>query len=328
MRCKICNINVATQTGSHLVSNFFVKGQVGDRNNPRLYLLDAQNPYRDYTEKLDHSVIIEDYLFCPICEKKLSRLETYIAQEYSEKINSESRESRFTIDYIGNWKTIRIDSVNPVAVALLFQSFIFRAHLAPNGVYSHFYLSEELAERIRLNLDLFLPDYDPVNHKFIVRQRIWLKDIINNVEIFEFVPMILLKAPPELENSAHFSIVDQINPSFGYLGLNDHFMIFAMDEGLLNRYGETFSCCEIIISNSVEYIFKLENPIILELGTAEVERIRKWIFNLYCETVTKVIRSNFIESYYRRHLRMPTDPQVRDEINLVMSKWLNNIVLE
>lgn len=123
MKCKICSVNEADKKGSHIVPHFLLKridnadgskdrdkelGFVLSEYNPKSYFGKAVLPEKleevhgEITDELieqNYIPLIEDYIFCTDCEKKLSVLESEYAKtlknEFKSGINYESGISAF-----------------------------------------------------------------------------------------------------------------------------------------------------------------------------------------------------------------------------------------
>lgn len=103
MKCKLCQLNVADKKGSHMVPHFLLKridNQEGasGRDKEMGFVLSERNPssyfgraiksekieevYGEITDKLienNNIPLIEDYVLCTLCEKKLSVIESEYA---------------------------------------------------------------------------------------------------------------------------------------------------------------------------------------------------------------------------------------------------------
>ncbi|MDO7845854.1 hypothetical protein Q5H92_05760 [Hymenobacter sp. M29] len=69
--CKLCLEKEATQTGSHIVSAFYIKPVIGLRDKEKSFLI-TKNPFQDYKENKKAEPIKEDEILCPGCEKRFS----------------------------------------------------------------------------------------------------------------------------------------------------------------------------------------------------------------------------------------------------------------
>lgn len=192
MKCKLCKVKNAVQTGSHITSAFLLSSQIGKRGKERGFLI-TPDPKQDYGQNQGDSVIKEAFLFCHDCEKRLGFIENIYATEITEKIEQKKFESNFekTILHNGYYK-MDCKRIHPIAFQLLIQSNIWRASISEKQLYKNFKLSNDLEERIRFNLDLFLPtiiDFNPVQN-----EKKWTTIIENCKELFDVIPLAIFKA--------------------------------------------------------------------------------------------------------------------------------------
>lgn len=187
--CKICKESKADQTGSHLLSAFFIESMIGKRDDESSFLLtDKPNFEHRIDRKADP--IKEDYIFCRGCEQRLSYLESYICQEFTKKNEKVEYKANFEVKATENGVRYKeCKNVNPYAFSLLIYSIILRASISQKELYKHFNLSDNEILRVLLN-DL-LPEYK--DHKVKIKQKNWLKELNKKSENHTWPEFIALR---------------------------------------------------------------------------------------------------------------------------------------
>ncbi|MCW4468250.1 DUF4238 domain-containing protein [Flavobacterium sp. MFBS3-15] len=105
-KCKLCKKNDATQTGSHIVPAFILK-TLFERNKEFVVTISKTNVVKNVGRELspekiqeymgrqltdkelesNHIPFIQDYIFCPQCEKNLGYLESTYSEAIHQKYN-------------------------------------------------------------------------------------------------------------------------------------------------------------------------------------------------------------------------------------------------
>lgn len=192
-KCKLCQNRDANQTGSHLTSCFIVSSLIGTRDNEEGFMI-TNEPNQDYSENIGAEGIKEDYILCIGCERRLSFIESYFSQEFTNKIGKDNFANNFPIIELeddNSSKFFQCNNVNPIAFHLLIYSIIWRASISTKPIFSGFNLDEDSLEQLRFTLDLYLPEYK--EHKIIPKLKIWLQDITDVPDFFTFSAYLILK---------------------------------------------------------------------------------------------------------------------------------------
>lgn len=223
MKCKICKNREADQTGSHITSAFLLASQIGKRGEERGFLI-TTNPDQDYSQNQGDGGIKEDFLFCRACEKRLGIIEGIYASEITQKIEQKQFENNFDKNRLENGKYIlNCKRVHPIAFQLLILSNIWRASISEQLLYKHFKLSEALEERIRFNLDLFLPTV--INSKIAQSEKDWIKMIESCKELYDIIPIAVIKADNIENKEMTYEFFDNLSKSPYHIILNEYFIL-------------------------------------------------------------------------------------------------------
>lgn len=140
-KCRLCLINDADQTGSHITSAFLVASQIGKRGEEQSHVI-TTNPKQDYSENTGDQEIKEDYIFCRDCEKRISFIENIYSSEVTNKIENDRFVENFPMTQIENNKYISCIRINPIAFHLMIYSYIWRASISTNRIYQNLELRE------------------------------------------------------------------------------------------------------------------------------------------------------------------------------------------
>jgi hypothetical protein len=229
MICNLCKKREADQTGSHITSAFLLTSQIGKRGEERGFLI-TTNPDQDYSQNQDDVGIKEDFLFCRACEKRLGIIEGIYASMITQKIEQKQFESNFDKTELENNKyKLNCKRVHPISFQLLLLSNIWRASISEQPLYRHFKLTKDLEERIRFNLDLFLPEV--VDFKVAQSERDWTKMIESCKELFDIIPVAIFKAENIENKEMTYEFFDNLCKSPYHIILNEY-LILLFDNSL------------------------------------------------------------------------------------------------
>lgn len=247
MKCKLCNEKEADQTGSHITSAFLLASQIGKRGEENGYLI-TTNPEQDYSKNQGDTGIKEDFILCRGCEKRLGVVESIYATEITQKIEDEKYEQNFErIDFENGHYKLNCKKISSIAFQLLIQSNIWRASISKQPVYAHFQLSPELEERLRFNLDLFLPTY--MNNKITQSEKDWIKMIETCKDIFDCIPLATIKAEKIENKDVTFEFFDNLSKNPYHIILNEY--VIYLFNNPLDWHDDFFELKDEFILNEI-----------------------------------------------------------------------------
>lgn len=166
--CKLCKLNEANQTGSHILSWFLIRDAVNlkgkrRRHNEISFEISSATFTNTYfgseilpedikrtkgKELTDEEIdaqknhYTEDYILCSVCEDRLATLESYISKQVFDKLRAHS---------LGNNESyISIDFSEKEAIRIFIYSLIWRASIVG---FNHVSLLEDEEEKLRSILD-------------------------------------------------------------------------------------------------------------------------------------------------------------------------------
>ena len=157
--CKLCLTNEATQTGSHIVSAFYIKPVVGGRGKEVSHAV-TSDPSQDYTKDEGDSFVKEDFILCTDCEKRLSYVEAHVSEEFSNKFRKENFAQNFKETPIRARNRLTLVEpvrLNPFAYQIFVYSIVWRASISNSPISEGFSLASELEENIRHLLNEAIP---------------------------------------------------------------------------------------------------------------------------------------------------------------------------
>lgn len=223
MICNLCKNKEADQTGSHITSAFLLTSQIGKRGEERGFLI-TTNPNQDYSQNQGDVGIKEDFLFCRACEKRLGIIEGIYASEITQKIEQKQFECNFDKTVLENSKyKLNCKRVHPISFQQLLLSNIWRASISEQPLYRHFKLTKDLEERIRFNLDLFLPEV--VDFKIAQSEKDWTKMIESCKEFFDNIPVTIFKAENIENKEMTYEFFDNLCKSPYHIILNEYLIL-------------------------------------------------------------------------------------------------------
>lgn len=315
MKCRLCKNKDADQTGSHITSAFLLTSQIGKRGEERGFLI-TTNPEQDYSENKGDQGIKEDYIFCRDCEKRLGVIENLYATEITHKIEQKQFEQNFEkIEFNNNFYKLHSKRLNSVVFHLLIQSNIWRASISIQPVYNHFKLNDELEERMRFNLDLFLPQV--IDFKIAQSTKDWINLVHNCNDLFDFIPISVIKAENIENKEMTYEFFDNVSNSPYHIILNEYFiLVFNKNKDWTDNFfdlKEDFDMKKIIND-------KYEDP---KIGIVTNERyfqtINK-IKNLAVKQRLMKIKKQSIDELYRHGI--PITPET---VKQMVMKKVNEI---
>jgi hypothetical protein len=153
--CKLCKINPADKTNSHIIPRFITERLFPTRDpNPKQRQAIAVS--KD-SESKTQTTPKPDNIFCSDCETRFSRIETLVAPTFREIFNHQSNISKFDlheeeshghkIEYIEH-KVIDIAQFR----TFLF-SIVWRTSISDDIIYKKFKLAPTTEEEVRVFLD-------------------------------------------------------------------------------------------------------------------------------------------------------------------------------
>lgn len=113
--------------------------------------------------------------------------------------------------------------VHPIAFQLLIQSNIWRASISEQQLYQQFNLTDDFEERIRFNLDLFLPTV--INFKLTQSEKKWTKVVEDCKELFDVIPLGVIKAENIENKEMNYEFFDNVSKSPFHIILNEYFIL-------------------------------------------------------------------------------------------------------
>lgn len=228
--CKLCLKKEANQSGSHITSAFLLSSQIGKRELEKGFTI-STDPNHKYMANIGAEDIKEDFILCSDCEKRFSQIESLFASTITQKIEKIEFEQNFEKCNLANGNyTLRSKQLDTIIFHLLYQSIIWRASISTKPLYNHFKLAPELEERMRFNLDLFLPCF--VNSQSIQTEKDWIKMIKKCKDLFDFIPLVVIKADNIENKEMTYDYFDSLSKEPYHAIINEYF-IFTFNEGLL-----------------------------------------------------------------------------------------------
>ena len=221
-KCKLCLINDADQTGSHITSAFLVASQIGKRGEERSHVI-TTNPDQDYSENTGDREIKEDNIFCRDCEKRISFIENIYSAEITNKIEDTKFANNFPVSSLGDNNYLTSIRINPIAFHLMIYTTLWRASISTNQIYQNLKLDEIVEEDLRFTIDLFLPN--TVDHKIIQSTDRWNKMVENCKDLFSYFPYYILKAENIEDKSQTFEFYDNLSSDPYQIMLNEYIIL-------------------------------------------------------------------------------------------------------
>ena len=317
MSCQLCKSAEANQTGSHLFSAFLVESMLGKRNNEVGYFISASADL-DYRKDVGADPIKEDYILCRGCEQRLSYLEGYISQEFTQKIDKDNFRSNFLEEIIGNIRLKIPSRVNNSAFKLIIYSIFWRASLSKNHLFKSFNLPPEIMEQLRVALNNLLPSYQ--NFKVEMRHSDWLASLDKNKDAIPDYPFIIIKGDIGKDGNRNSVLV---HPNFNqpyHLLLNEYLILFFPSPADLTIRDDFF---DLLKSHN-----GIENLTVTEEGRLKIVVFRSEQWDKLIDILKDALVKQKLEVIYKKltfefffiNNRFPTE----SELEIIVEHYLSN----
>lgn len=326
--CKLCLKNEANQTGSHITSCFMVESQIGKRGQEQGFIIEPDST-QDYSKNVEADEIKEDYILCLGCEKRLSFLETYFSAEVTQKKEVTSFAQNFPVDTSNpRANYMSCQQVNPSAFYLLLYSIIWRISISNKQIFSQFNLAPENEEKMRLLVDCLLPEYVEVKvsagRKFVIneKQRSWFQGLNACANLFDFLPMVLLKAHPNIDDTTRNIIFanNQIHLQPHHLIINEYIILLFFDRQNLDFKDDFFD-----LSKKYDLPFLINTDLsVPKIGLMEQghwHEVRQMLIEMGKEQRRRHAGLACIEEFKKQRI-IPTMEQLNDCVKAKLTQFI------
>jgi hypothetical protein len=158
---KICPICEERQVGtkkSHIIPKMFRNKLGGKKSKIKIKKIQPSKKSQDQDKRTIRDIPKEKGLLCDECEHNLSILEGYFSKNIYSTIQSNNYTSEYRSKVSLNKRSKEIDNINMKLVSLFYQSILLRQHLTNLEEYKGCKIDNELAEKIRSQLNSILAD--------------------------------------------------------------------------------------------------------------------------------------------------------------------------
>lgn len=156
-KCKLCISNDANQKNSHIITKFLGNGLFENLPNKKTFII--KHGIKQKFEPQD--TIKEDHILCSDCEKKIGKVETYMATRLEKLKSYQNFPNEYKINSLGSMNFLEDKNINPYIFKLFIYSQIWRVSISSDYMFQAFIISEGIKEDIRifLNDNLLFMDY-------------------------------------------------------------------------------------------------------------------------------------------------------------------------
>ncbi len=312
MECRLCHNSEANQTGSHLLSAFLVKSMIGERDNETGFLI-TKKPELDYRQNKMATPIKEDNILCRGCEQRLSFLESYISNEFTEKLNISKYSANFPItinDSSITYKTCL--NVNQNAFSLFIYSVIWRASISSNDLFRPFKLPIRIEENISNMLDNLLPIYS--DFKVKTKLKIWLKYIEKFQKDYIWYPFAIITNSEykTQTNSRNMVFIHPVYQKPFHFLFNEYLILFFesaelfLEDDYFNLKNMHFELDEIVNIDKplkIGYFSQLEWNKVLDVPKYALVKQKVKEIKQFCS-----------KNFYDIYGRMPVETELKSEV--------------
>lgn len=223
--CKLCSVNPADKTNSHIIPKFLCKG-LFTSTSPR-YTLSINQKGRG--QKLQDTPK-ESYILCSSCEKRIEVLETYFARIVHDIHRYSELPEQFRFKILGVQQYLECESINPTLFKLFIYSLVWRASISSLFDFQKFKLPKNVEDDLGcfLNANLSLRKDDLVT----------VTNSIVNVPLYH---SCLIKPMEKSESSRGIFTCCNLNETSHLLLLVDFGMFFYSDESSIGDVLRVFS---------------------------------------------------------------------------------------
>jgi len=316
-KCKLCLIREANQTGSHIVSAFFVASQIGKRGKEEGYMM-TTDPSQNYSENTGATHIKQDNIFCSQCEKRLSFLENTIAAEYTNKINDPKYADNFEIINVKGRSFIKLKRLNSVAFLLFVYSILFRAHVSRTGLYSNFKIDDDLNEILRKNLDALLPEI--IDHEIVEKRKDWIEGLSSAQDLVDVVDIVIIKPNGNIDHGANMSSYLPTAEGPFQMAANDHIIYVAKHREMPNQLLDDYFKLGLI--NLRHKLFKITKPRIVVIPENLWIKSQLFVMETVLEVRSLVAKKSCYLYFIKNFKRLPSKQELKSCVAHRMSQFL------
>lgn len=286
-KCKLCLKKEANQLGSHITSAFLLSSQIGKRGEEKGFTI-STDPNQNYGQDVGAEDIKDDYILCSDCEKRLSRIESIYSSAITQKIEKKEFAPNFEKkDWDNGNYSLYSKKLDIIVFHLLHQSIIWRASISTQPLYNHFKLTPELEERMRFNLDLYLPHF--CNSQAVQTEKDWSKMTNDCNDLFDFIPIAVIKAENINNKEMTYDFFDNLSKEPYHSIINEYF-IFVFADGLVWKDNYFGMKSEFILDNIINKDYSA--PVI---GVISNEKYFNIIQKINDEMVAQLIQNTRIQ---------------------------------
>jgi hypothetical protein len=212
-KCLLCEANESSQRRSHIIPKFIGNG-IFENSKPRSGIA----WYKNGKTKIVQDIIKEDFLFCPVCEKYFSTLETYCSLRL-ERFN----DIRYRNSYIrlkeGVYEFIESKDLNIKIFNLFIYSIVWRVSISENFGFANYKLNSKDEGKLRYILN----EFSSGSQSELLHKIDTLNELPNHNHII-FRPEKKLRPPQSMLSAASYcSWLHQMH-------LVDYVLIYITDE--------------------------------------------------------------------------------------------------
>lgn len=325
MKCNVCNINNANQTGAHIFPAWMIASAFSDNGITRDYeIIFGINDYNADLEFIGKSVLPEkindtlgkelneieiqnqknpfvvDNLWCSVCEKRISQIEEYFLINVHRKTNNYANNSKL--------KITELKSGNKYLIRLFFYSLFLRADISK-------FMNFQICRRTHNKIKKFLTHYLRSN----------IKETINTIEKSENrdqllkYPIRCIKTQNKTESASNFVYVQENQDKPYFFVINNYIIQFYGKGNRMKFKPNNFFGLSKIIHDSLDFKNYKEQYFTIALMNSELWEILR--LNRVKENA-KILMNNMVElykSWYRKTYKINPD---RKKI----SRFLNYLI--
>lgn len=315
-KCYLCKTNEANQTGSHLFSAFLLESMVGKRDAEKAFFISGGADL-EYRKNVGAEPIKEDHIFCRGCEQRLAYLESYISQEFTQKISNDNFRSNFLEGTQHNTNYTTPLHINPIAFRLMFYSIIWRASISNKKLFSAFQLPLEVMNEIRQALNELLPPYK--NYKVKMKQSKWLKVLEGKKTVIPNIQFVMIKGVSNDLTNRSSTFIHPLFKNPYHILLNEYlFLCFLSSQPRFEN--DFFNLCKEN-GNMSDFLIKANGELkIIKFDSKKWDRVLDILKEAAVKQKVNAIRESLSSAFFQTVGRLPT----QQELELLYNEYLNN----
>jgi hypothetical protein len=289
---------------------------LGERGKEKSFLI-SPHTLKNFRKDTKAQEIIEDYILCRACETRLSFVESYISEEFTNKFRKENYSQNFPVTALGSINYWTLNRVHEKIFDLFIYSLLWRASISNTTLFQEFKLPQRLENEFQRVLDDLLPprlDYRGIRMKI----KDWIRELEKS-NLFPKFKYLMLSVENLEEASGDFVFFHPEHKKPFELVLNEWILYFDLS-AKENNDNDFFG---FLSEYNTEDIQNLTGAKIRigQVGTNKWLKMKNLLIQKFKEQKLKNLRDYFTKKFFIENNYPPT----KKAIDAIILNYLTSL---